>query len=382
MKPFHIINLTQSSVAQLHRSFSTRLIAWQNKHGRHNLPWQNTRDPYKIWLSEIMLQQTQVSRAVLFYTRFLKYYPDVNTLAGATLDEIMSLWSGLGYYSRAHNLYCCAQIVLKEHKGIFPTTTKALSKLPGIGRSTAAAIASFAYGARSAILDGNVKRVLSRIFGIEGFPDEKHVENEMWMLSESLLPIDTDYNSINAYTQGIMDLGAILCVRRKPDCVNCPFTDDCIAKLTGRQLEFPAVRPKKTLPTRKIWMLLLFKKDMILLERRPSVGIWRGLWSLPEAETRLMLIKRVDQLGGSRRLMSLMPIMCKFTHFRLEIELRLSKADNINSSYDEYKKEDSNIHEMETKWVHLNSIDRYGMPTPVRKLLDTAASILRTEVYP
>ncbi|MDU0809757.1 MAG: A/G-specific adenine glycosylase [Burkholderia sp.] len=377
MKLCRTLTPVQFSVINLRSSFATRIIAWYQKHGRYDLPWQNTHDPYRIWLSEIMLQQTQVSRAISYYTRFLKYYPDVNALAAASLDEIMALWSGLGYYSRAHNLYYCAQIIVKDHKGIFPIMPNELSKLPGIGRSTAAAIAAFAYGSRVAILDGNVKRVLSRIFGVDGFLSEKHIENEMWMLAELLLPIDTNDNSISSYTQGIMDFGATLCISRKPNCINCPFIGDCVAQLTGRQLELPAVRPKKKLPIRKTWMLLLCKRDMaVLLERRPPIGIWCGLWSLPEADTEMMLIKRALQFGGELQLIPLTPITHIFTHFRLEIELRLSKVDNTRPSCSEYKKYSSNIitHktcEMQTAWVYLNSIDRYGMPAPIRKLLNS-----------
>src|SRR6202047_2289814 len=211
------------SASALQSGFAARLIAWQRQHGRHDLPWQNTRDPYRIWLSEIMLQQTQVSTVIPYYARFLTRFPDVAALAAAPLDDVMALWAGLGYYSRARNLHRCAQAVAGEHGGAFPGSVDALAALPGIGRSTAAAIAAFAFGARATILDGNVKRLLARVFGIDGFPGEKRVENTMWTLAESLLPDGGHTGEVTAYTQGLMDLGATLCVRGKPDCARCPF---------------------------------------------------------------------------------------------------------------------------------------------------------------
>ncbi|MFP4905238.1 A/G-specific adenine glycosylase, partial [Paraburkholderia sp. BR14261] len=238
--------------AELLTGFAPRLIAWQREHGRHDLPWQNTRDPYRIWLSEIMLQQTQVSTVIPYYTRFLERFPTVEALAAAPDDDVMALWAGLGYYSRARNLHRCAQVVADTHGGKFPQTVEALAELPGIGRSTAAAIASFAFGARETILDGNVKRVLARVFGVEGFPGEKRVENAMWTLAETLVPgPEASDADVSAYTQGLMDLGATLCGRGKPDCARCPFAQDCVANTTGRQRELPAARPKKAVPTRR-----------------------------------------------------------------------------------------------------------------------------------
>uniref|UniRef100_UPI0035C9E083 A/G-specific adenine glycosylase n=1 Tax=uncultured Caballeronia sp. TaxID=1827198 RepID=UPI0035C9E083 len=296
--------------------FSTRLIAWQRVHGRHDLPWQNTRDAYRIWLSEIMLQQTQVSTVIPYYARFLERFPDVDTLAAAPVDDVMALWAGLGYYSRARNLHRCADVVATEHGGAFPRTVDELAELPGIGRSTAAAIASFAYGARATILDGNVKRVLARVFGVEGFPGEKKVENAMWTLAESLLPDAAHKDEVTAYTQGLMDLGATLCVRGKPDCARCPFAPDCVANVTGRQKQLPTARPKKTVPTRKTWMLVLQDGDTVLLEKRPPTGIWGGLWSLPEAADEDALIAVAHSLGGTDTLQRLSPFTHTFTHFK------------------------------------------------------------------
>src|ERR1700760_3587800 len=260
-----------ASVAAVHAipklaDFSARLIAWQREHGRHDLPWQNTRDPYRIWLSEIMLQQTQVSTVIPYYGRFLARFPDVAALAAAPADDVMTLWAGLGYYTRARNLHRCAQVVVEQHGGRFPESVEELAELPGIGRSTAAAIASFAFGAGATILDGNVKRVLARVFGIEGFPGEKRVENAMWTLAESLLPDAANDAEVSAYTQGLMDLGATLCVRGKPDCLRCPFAADCVANVTGRQRLLPTARPKKTVPTRRTWMLVLRDGNAVMLE--------------------------------------------------------------------------------------------------------------------
>jgi A/G-specific adenine glycosylase len=339
--------------------FSTRLIAWQRAHGRHDLPWQNTRDAYRIWLSEIMLQQTQVATVIPYYGRFLDRFPRVEDLAAAPLDDVMALWAGLGYYSRARNLYRCAQVVATEHGGEFPRTVEALAELPGIGRSTAAAIASFAYGARATILDGNVKRVLARVFGVDGFPGEKRVENAMWTLAESLLPDAARKDEVTAYTQGLMDLGATLCVRGKPDCARCPFAADCVAKVTGRQKELPASRPKKAVPTRKTWMLVLRDGASVLLEKRPPTGIWGGLWSLPEAADEDALVAVAHGLGGSGELERLSSFTHTFTHFKLDIEPRLARARAVTEASDS-----------RTVWAPLAELDAFGVPAPVRKLLD------------
>jgi A/G-specific adenine glycosylase len=348
--------------------FSARLIGWQRLHGRHDLPWQNTRDAYRIWLSEIMLQQTQVATVIPYYARFLERFPTVDALALAPLDDVMALWAGLGYYSRARNLHRCAVAVLTEHGGKFPSSTDALAELPGIGRSTAAAIASFAFGARATILDGNVKRVLARVFGIEGYPGEKRIENTMWTLAESLLPDATHPDDVTAYTQGLMDLGATLCVRGKPDCARCPFAVDCVANVTGRQRELPVSKPKKTVPTRTTWMLVLQDGETVLLEKRPPTGIWGGLWSLPEAADEASLIAVAHGLGGTSELHRLSPFTHTFTHFKLDIEPRLARAKNANGL--------GEVPEKVTVWAPLADLDAYGVPAPVRKLLDALTGSL------
>ncbi|WP_085482220.1 A/G-specific adenine glycosylase [Paraburkholderia susongensis] len=347
--------------------FSARLIAWQRQHGRHDLPWQNTRDPYRIWLSEIMLQQTQVSTVIPYYAKFLARFPDVAALATAPPDDVMALWAGLGYYTRARNLHRCAQVVVEQHGGEFPASVDELADLPGIGRSTAAAIASFAFGARATILDGNVKRVLARVFGVEGFPGEKKVENAMWTLAESLLPVDASDGEVSAYTQGLMDLGATLCVRGRPDCARCPFAADCVANVTGRQRELPAARPKKAVPTRRTWMLVLRDGNAVMLERRPPSGIWGGLWSLPEAAGEAALAERARSFGGDGAVSSLMSLASfshVFTHFKLDIEPRIAELDRGVGAL-------AALNDADTAWVALSDLDSFGVPAPVRKLLDS-----------
>ena len=254
------------------QEFAPRLLDWHRQHGRHDLPWQQTRDAYRIWLSEIMLQQTQVATVIPYYQRFLARFPDIPALAAAAQDEVMALWSGLGYYARARNLHRCAQVLVTEHGGRFPEDAAIIAELPGIGRSTAAAIAAFAFGRHGAILDGNVKRVLTRVFGIEGFPGKPAVERELWALAESLLPP----RDIEAYTQGIMDLGATLCTRARPDCVTCPMRGLCVAERDGRQAALPTARPAKVVPHREAHYCLFSDGEHILLERRPPQGIWGG----------------------------------------------------------------------------------------------------------
>ncbi|AEA62096.1 A/G-specific adenine glycosylase [Burkholderia gladioli] len=370
MKPPRTQAAPAAPATPLEASFATRLIAWQREHGRHDLPWQNTRDPYRIWLSEIMLQQTQVSTVVPYYQRFLEHFPDVAALAAAPADQVMALWAGLGYYTRARNLHRCAQVVMAEHGGHFPESPEALAELPGIGRSTAAAISSFAFGARAPILDGNVKRVLARVFGVEGFPGEKRVENGMWALAERLFPREADDAGISAYTQGLMDLGATLCGRGKPDCKRCPFAADCVANTTGRQRELPAARPKKAVPTRRTWMLVLRDGDTVLLERRPPTGIWGGLWSLPEADGDAAALQRVREFGAEA-VIPLAPFTHVFTHFRLEIEPRIADIGAAQAAGGMLVAASA-----DTEWVPLARLDAYGLPAPVRKLLDSLSGPL------
>jgi A/G-specific adenine glycosylase len=308
-------------------SFAANLIGWQRQHGRRNLPWQNTRDPYRIWLSEVMLQQTQVSAVIPYYERFLAKYPTVQALGAASEDEVLQLWSGLGYYARGRNLHKAAVEIAKNG---FPKTAETIAELPGVGRSTAAAIAVFAFGERAAILDGNVKRVLSRCFGLEGAAD-------LWARAECELP----KRGIEAYTQGLMDLGATVC-KRVPECTTCPVKAGCVARKTGRIAELPAPRVKKALPWRQASWFVFIQQGKILLERRPSPGIWGGLWCFPERRPAGCRVKRKLPL-----------IEHGFTHFRLRIQPLLCGG----------------IPEKVGLWMDLDDARRAAIPTPVRNLL-------------
>ena len=342
-------------------SFSGRLIDWQAQHGRHDLPWQQTRDAYRIWLSEIMLQQTQVRTAAPYYARFLESFPDIETLAAAPLDRVLELWAGLGYYARARNLHRCAQGVVADHGGHFPQHPEKIAELPGIGRSTAAAISVFAFGQRAAILDGNVKRVLTRCFGVAGFPGAALIERQLWGLAESLLPA----RQIETYTQGLMDLGATLCTRSKPRCAACPMSEICVARQRGLQAVLPTAKPGKILPERQSSVLLLTDGQRVLLERRPPSGIWGGLLALPEvpAESAASFAMRHDcRLLGVQ---AMAPLRHGFTHFRLTLHAALCLAELPTRCVDAAG----------WTWLDLREVDGAALPTPVKKLLRLAAGL-------
>ena len=335
---------------------SERVIDWQRLHGRQDLAWQRTRDPYRIWVSEIMLQQTQVSAVIPFYLAFLERFPDVRALAAASQEQVLAAWSGLGYYTRARNLHACAQRIVNDFGACFPQTAELLEQLPGIGRSTAAAIAAFAFGERAAILDGNVKRVFCRFFGVEGYPDSALVLRGLWRLAEQELP----EIGIEGYTQGLMDLGATLCTRQKPDCAVCPITERCVARLNGRTAELPMPRPRRALPSRSTVMLVLMRGDEVLLQRRPSPGIWGGLWCLPQVDGGL--IGEPDLAGFGLRMHAvteLEPFEHVFTHFRLMIRPLLLDV----SLFDHVAETDGQL------WLELSEIDSAALPRPVKTLL-------------
>ena len=354
-------------------AFAHALVAWQKRSGRHDLPWQHAGkrpDPYRVWLAEIMLQQTQVAAVIPYYTRFLERFPTLEALAAAPLDEVMQRWSGLGYYSRARNLHAAARRIAADFGGTFPRDVEALVSLPGIGRSTAAAIAVFAFGARAAILDGNVRRVLARVFAIEGLPSQKPVEKRLWELADMLVP-DRD---IAAYTQGLMDLGATLCRPARPDCAVCPFVDSCMAHLEGRIAELPGRRVRAALTERAITMLVVTHRGTVLLERRPPAGIWGGLWSLPEvraladggAKEARALAERHGVVESVERLPS---FVHGFTHFRLVVEvMRLDLAGRNDSSHAS-KVEAPNA---DLRWLPCEEADRIGLPAPVRRLFESS----------
>jgi A/G-specific adenine glycosylase len=351
-------------------SFSEDVIHWQKAHGRHDLPWQNTRDAYRVWLSEIMLQQTQVTAVIPYYLRFLQRFPDVQSLAAAPAEEVMAHWSGLGYYSRARNLHRCAQRVVAEYGGVFPADPALLADLPGIGRSTAAAIAAFSYGARAAILDGNVKRVFARVFGIDGYPGEKKVEDAMWQRAEALLP----ERDMEAYTQGLMDLGATVCTRGRPACQVCPLAQRCVAFNTLRTHELPTCKPKKSVPEKQTSMLIVIDRGEVLLQQRPPTGIWGGLLSLPEVDGYTTLNddaepmadldrKTVERILGPYGELSsferLPEVSHGFTHFKLYIapyRVRLDRRLDMAADSDHV-------------WYALDRLEQAPLPAPIKKLL-------------
>jgi len=349
--------------------FSAAVIGWQKQHGRHALPWQNTRDAYRIWLSEIMLQQTQVTAVIPYYQKFLQSFPTVETLAAAPSEAVMSHWAGLGYYTRARNLHRCAQRVTAEYGGRFPDDPDLLADLPGIGRSTAAAIAAFAYGKRAAILDGNVKRVFARAFGVEGFPGSKPVEDLLWRRAVALLP----QSDMESYTQGLMDLGATLCVRGKPACDRCPLAQRCVALATDRTAELPVRKPKKAVPEKDTMMLVISEGADVLLQQRPDSGIWGGLLSLPELpvsqsaeEFELAVDTATRPFGTIAACRKLQPFSHVFTHFKLHVSpfqvvLKQRLLQAAESVY---------------VWYPVAGLADAPLPAPVKKLL---LGVLRTD---
>ena len=342
------------------KPFSQRVVAWQRTHGRHDLPWQNTRDAYRIWLSEIMLQQTQVTTVLPYYTRFLERFPTVAALAAAPEDEVMALWAGLGYYSRARNLHAAAKQVMARHDGAFPADVALLAELPGVGRSTAAAIAAFAYDVIAPILDGNVKRVLARHAGVEGFPGAGPVEKTLWRHAEERLPTKRD--DMVAYTQGLMDLGATICSRTEPTCLLCPVAADCSARISGRTADIPAARPSKVLPQRAQRYLLARHGDRVLLVKRPAPGIWGGLWCLPElsdgddAKAAARLRFGVSRAGAVREL----PVIeHSFTHFRLSLQVTELAVTKVEAG----------ANSPGTLWLARDDLMNAALPKPISRLL-------------
>jgi A/G-specific adenine glycosylase len=327
--------------------FARKIALWQQRHGRHALPWQNTRDPYRIWVSEIMLQQTQVEAAIPYYQRFLSRFPDVETLARASPGQVLEIWAGLGYYARARNLHMAAREIVA--RGSFPDSSEALADLPGIGRSTAGAIAAFAFGRRAAILDGNVKRLLSRCFALSH-------EKSLWEKAEKLLPD----NDIESYTQGLMDLGATVCTRLNPQCNRCPVAKDCVALREDRIAELPAVRKKKPLPLRRATWLVLLHQGSVLLERRPPTGIWGGLWTFPESDSKTPGVFCRETLGCEVGKMKRMPtVEHGFTHFKLQ----------VRPVHYAVKKTLPRAESPGRIWLDLADAARAAVPAPVKKLL-------------
>ncbi len=342
-------------------SFAPRLIEWQRLHGRNSLPWQNTRDPYRVWLSEIMLQQTQVATVLPYYARFLDRFPSVAELAAAPLDDVLALWSGLGYYSRARHLHACARAVVAEHGGCFPANSTQLQQLPGIGRSTAAAIAAFCFGERVAILDGNVKRVLTRVLGFDGDLAEAAQERALWAQATTLLP----EQGIEPYTQGLMDLGATLCLARSPSCLLCPVQTVCIASRNGTQTSFP-VKTRKLKRSRRehVWLWLVWR-DQVWLVQRPERGVWAGLWSLPEFDDIAAFDDATAAWPGSAEALP------SFTHVLTHLDWRLHPVRWTLPARAGAARVAELLAAWPTgRWFSVEGALAAGIPAPLRKLLD------------
>jgi A/G-specific adenine glycosylase len=322
-------------------AFANAIITWQKLHGRHDLPWQNTHDPYAIWVSEIMLQQTQVAAVIGYYAKFMQRFPTITALAAASQEDVLQSWSGLGYYSRARNLHNAAQKIVDDFSGVFPSQFGDILSLPGIGRSTAAAISTFALNAPQPILDGNVKRVFARHFNIAGWPSAPKIEQAMWQIAVRENPNDEAI----AYTQGLMDLGAMLCTRTRPNCAACPVNASCGALANNLVNTLPTPKPRKIIPEKSTTMLVHVRGDEVMLEKRPPVGIWGGLWSFPEV---------ADFVGDS----PLAKLTHTFTHFKLHITPQLVYANKMMQANEAGK-----------IWLPIDDAIGAAIPTPIRKIL-------------
>ena len=340
-------------------SLSSAVITWQRQHGRHGLPWQGTRDPYRVWLSEVMLQQTQVSTVLGYYVRFLARFPDVQVLAAAPLDDVLALWSGLGYYSRARYLHRCAQAVVAQYGGQFPASSAVLATLPGIGRSTAAAIAAFCFDERAAILDGNVKRVLTRALGFEGDLSSSAEEKRLWAEAEAVLPA----RDVDIYTQGLMDLGATVCNARQPACLLCPLAGLCVAHAAGTPERFPVKTKRLKRGRRQHALLWLRQGQRLLLQRRPEKGVWAGLWSLPEFDSAQVLQERVASWPGQGAWLP--TIQHALTHFDWSLQplvWTLPAKATLPAALGETVSQG--------RWVSEEEALAMGLPAPIRRLLE------------
>jgi A/G-specific adenine glycosylase len=340
-------------------NFSKQLLNWFDQYGRKDLPWQQQPTPYTVWLSEIMLQQTQVSTVVPFYHNFIQHYSDLSSLANASINDVLALWTGLGYYARARNLHKTATIILSDYNGIMPSSLEELIALPGIGRSTAGAIMALAHHQRFPILDGNVKRVLARYKIISGWPGNKAVELLLWQHAEQLLP----NHRIAHYIQAQMDLGATVCTRKKPKCEMCPLQSDCMAFQQGNPQDYPSPKPKKDIPIRKTnWIVAQSQLGEILLQQRPNAGIWGGLWSFPEINT----TKDIQYICEHQLKLNTINILVKphfrhvFSHFKLDIYPHIIQCNNNDNHISENKN---------FTWYKISDALQLGIPAPVKSFL-------------
>ncbi|WP_133491779.1 A/G-specific adenine glycosylase [Alcanivorax sp. 24] len=338
-------------------AFSDAVLAWYDQHGRKDLPWQHPRTPYRVWVSEIMLQQTQVITVIDYFQRFMEVFPDVHSLATAEVDHVLHLWTGLGYYARARNLHKAARQLVDDHGGEFPQTVEDVATLPGIGRSTAGAILAQSRGVRAPILDGNVKRVLTRLHAVAGWPGQKAVENRLWELAEHYTP----HQRLADYTQAMMDLGATLCTRRRPACGECPLHRRCQAHTDGNPEQFPGRKPAKTKPVRQARMLILQSDDgSVWLEPRPPSGIWGGLWCFPQQDPEESPENVLTQRGlTERHRETLTPFRHTFSHFHLDVEPALIQVAGTGAR----------LEEEHGRWVDPDAPGELGLAAPVKKLL-------------
>jgi A/G-specific adenine glycosylase len=357
--------VTQRDVDASSADFAPRALEWFDRHGRKHLPWQQNPTPYRVWVSEIMLQQTQVATVIPYYERFMARFPTVSALAAAPVDEVLHLWTGLGYYARARNLHRAATSIVRDHQGVFPQTIEAVEALPGVGRSTAGAILALSLNQRQPILDGNVKRVLARYFGVHGFPGEVKVERQLWRFAEACTP----HERVASYTQAIMDLGATVCIRSRPHCLACPQQASCVARQTGLQQALPTPRPKKARPARIAYAVLARNHDgAVLLERRPPSGLWGGLWTFPQFEA------HADALAWAQQRFRVTAPATQvlgvyehaFTHFDLTLHPLLLSVVPLSHSVAE---EDNYV------WYDTRSPARIGLSKPAVDLIRTLHSV-------
>ena len=337
-------------------SFASQVLAWYHQFGRKTLPWQQEKTPYKVWLSEVMLQQTQVATVIPYFERFMAQFPTVAELSAAPIDHVLHLWTGLGYYARARNLHKAACQIMNEHQGKFPENFEQVVALPGVGRSTAGAILSLSLGQHYPILDGNVKRVLARYYAVAGWPGQREVEGKLWALSEAVTP----QREVAAFNQAMMDLGAMICTRSRPKCEICPLNDGCIAYAQHNWQNYPGKKPKKDLPTREAWLLLLKQDDRVLLEKRPSVGIWGGLYSFPQFADRTEMEQWLSQRGMNAKQQQLNSFKHTFSHFHLQIIPVLIEPTTITAL----------MEESVTLWYNLAQPQSVGLAAPVQRILN------------
>lgn len=341
--------------------FAQAILTWYASYGRKNLPWQQNKTLYRVWLSEIMLQQTQVSTVIPYFERFTARFPDINSLATASQDEVLHLWTGLGYYARARNLHKTAQIIADQYHGEFPSDLAIVNSLPGIGRSTAGAILSSVLKQPHPILDGNVKRTLARCFAVEGWPGRKPVENQLWQLAEQHTPAQ----EVDNYNQAMMDIGATVCSRSKPKCSLCPVESFCAAKRLGRQSDFPGKKPKKTMPVRQTWFAILYHENQVWLEQRPQSGLWGGLYCFPQhesADIQLQLDQRQIDDNSVISHTQLIAFRHTFSHYHLDITPVLVKLS---------KQPELIMDAGQGLWYNLSQPQTIGLAAPVKQLIET-----------